>query len=183
LEKTSKIIKSNHLPNTTMPDKPCPEMAHLHVFWTPPGMVTPQLPWAAAGRMGVSWGTALGVTGLHPSRPSYFAVSWALSLTGHIGGDFSLIASNVMCYEGSSLPYSCWQWVTSILSMTWKVSIDTAFGGCPRFFIVRPGASQEMASTEEANLQRRMGTWRTLWHLWGAKAAFLNPVLSKLLFF
>jgi len=32
LEKTSKIIKSNHQPNTTMPAKPCPEVPHLHVF-------------------------------------------------------------------------------------------------------------------------------------------------------
>ena len=47
LEKTSKIIKSNHQPNTTMPAKPCPEVSHPHVFWTPPGMGTPPLPWAA----------------------------------------------------------------------------------------------------------------------------------------
>ena len=47
LEKTSKIIKSNHLPNTTMPAKPCPQVQYLHVFWTPPGTVTPPLPWAA----------------------------------------------------------------------------------------------------------------------------------------
>jgi len=32
LEKTSKIIKSNRQPNTTMPAKPCPEVPHLHVF-------------------------------------------------------------------------------------------------------------------------------------------------------
>jgi len=32
LEKTSKIIKSNCKPNTTMPAKPCPEVPHLHVF-------------------------------------------------------------------------------------------------------------------------------------------------------
>jgi len=32
LEKTSKIIKSNHPPNTTMPTKPYPEVPHLHVF-------------------------------------------------------------------------------------------------------------------------------------------------------
>ena len=31
LEKTSKIIKSNHPPNTLMPAKPCPEVPHLHV--------------------------------------------------------------------------------------------------------------------------------------------------------
>jgi len=47
LEKTSKIVKSNRRPNTTMPAKPCPEVPHLHSFWTPPGMVTPPLPWAA----------------------------------------------------------------------------------------------------------------------------------------
>jgi len=38
LGKTSKIIKSNHPPNTAMPAKPCPEVPHLHIFWTPPGM-------------------------------------------------------------------------------------------------------------------------------------------------
>jgi len=38
LEKTSKIIRSNCQPNTTMPDKPCPEVPHLHVFWTPPDL-------------------------------------------------------------------------------------------------------------------------------------------------
>jgi len=32
LEKTSKITKSNHQPNTTTPAKPCPEVPHLHVF-------------------------------------------------------------------------------------------------------------------------------------------------------
>jgi len=32
LEKTSKIIKSNHQPNTTMPAKPCPEVPYLHIF-------------------------------------------------------------------------------------------------------------------------------------------------------
>ena len=32
LEKTSKIIKSNHPPNTTMPAKPCPKVPHLHVL-------------------------------------------------------------------------------------------------------------------------------------------------------
>jgi len=37
LEKTSKIIKSNHHPNTTMPTKPYPEVPHVYVFWTPPG--------------------------------------------------------------------------------------------------------------------------------------------------
>ena len=31
-----------------MPAKPCPEVPHLHVFWTPPGMVTPLLPWEVA---------------------------------------------------------------------------------------------------------------------------------------
>ena len=44
LQKTSKIIKSNCQPNTTMPDKTCPKVPHLHVFWTPPGMVSPPLP-------------------------------------------------------------------------------------------------------------------------------------------
>ena len=47
LEKISKVINSNHQPNTTMPAKPCPEVPHLNVFWTPPGMVTQPLPWAA----------------------------------------------------------------------------------------------------------------------------------------
>ena len=46
LKKASTIIKSNHQPITTMPAKPCPEVPHLHVFWTPPGMVTPPVPWA-----------------------------------------------------------------------------------------------------------------------------------------
>jgi len=32
LEKTSKIIKSNCQPNTTMTAKPCPEVLHLHFF-------------------------------------------------------------------------------------------------------------------------------------------------------
>jgi len=32
LGKTSKIIKSNFQPNTTMPAKPCPEVPHLPVF-------------------------------------------------------------------------------------------------------------------------------------------------------
>jgi len=32
LEKTSKIIKSNYQPNTTMPAKLCPEVPYLHVF-------------------------------------------------------------------------------------------------------------------------------------------------------
>ena len=32
LEKTSKIMQSNHPPNTTMPTKPYPEVPHLHVF-------------------------------------------------------------------------------------------------------------------------------------------------------
>ena len=47
LEKPFKIIKPNHQPNTTTPAKPCPEVPYLHVFWTPPGMVTPPPPWAA----------------------------------------------------------------------------------------------------------------------------------------
>jgi len=32
LEKTSKIIKSNHQPNTPMPAKPYSEVPHLHSF-------------------------------------------------------------------------------------------------------------------------------------------------------
>ena len=32
VEKTSKIIKSNRLPNTTMPAKPCPQLTYLDVF-------------------------------------------------------------------------------------------------------------------------------------------------------
>ena len=47
LEKTSKIIRSNHQPNTTMPTKPSPEVPHLYLFWTPLGMMTPPRPWAA----------------------------------------------------------------------------------------------------------------------------------------
>jgi len=47
LEETSKIIKSNHQPNTTMPAKPCPQGRHLHIFWASPGMGTPLLPWTA----------------------------------------------------------------------------------------------------------------------------------------
>jgi len=47
LEKTSKIIKSNHQPNPTMPAKPSPQVPHPHGFWTPPGMRTPPLLWAA----------------------------------------------------------------------------------------------------------------------------------------
>jgi len=38
LEKTSKIIKSNRQPNTTMPAKPCPKVQYLHIILTPPGM-------------------------------------------------------------------------------------------------------------------------------------------------
>jgi len=41
LEKTSKIIKSNCQPNTTTSAKPCPEVPHVHIFLTPPGMMTP----------------------------------------------------------------------------------------------------------------------------------------------
>ena len=47
LEETSKIMKSNHQPNTIIPTKPCPEVPFIHVFWTSPGMVTPPLPWTA----------------------------------------------------------------------------------------------------------------------------------------
>jgi len=32
LEKMSKIIKSNHHTNITMPTKPYPEVPHLHIF-------------------------------------------------------------------------------------------------------------------------------------------------------
>jgi len=32
LEKTSKIIKSNCQPNTTMPTKPYPEVPYLYIF-------------------------------------------------------------------------------------------------------------------------------------------------------
>jgi len=32
LEKTSKIMKSNHPSNTTIPTKPYPEVPHLHIF-------------------------------------------------------------------------------------------------------------------------------------------------------
>lgn len=45
LEKTSKIMKSNHQPNTTKPIKICPKVPHLLVFWAPLGMVTPPPPW------------------------------------------------------------------------------------------------------------------------------------------
>jgi len=31
-EKTSKTMKSNRQPITTMPAKPCPEVPHLHIF-------------------------------------------------------------------------------------------------------------------------------------------------------
>jgi len=31
-KRTSKIIKSNHPPNNTMPTKPYPEVPYLHVF-------------------------------------------------------------------------------------------------------------------------------------------------------
>jgi len=34
LKRTSKIIKSNCQPNTTMPTKPYPEVPHLHVLNT-----------------------------------------------------------------------------------------------------------------------------------------------------
>jgi len=32
LEKTSKLIESNHPPNTTIPTKPYPQVLHLHIF-------------------------------------------------------------------------------------------------------------------------------------------------------
>ena len=47
LKKTSKIIKSNCHPTTTRTAEPCPEVPYLHIFWTPPGMVTQSPPWAA----------------------------------------------------------------------------------------------------------------------------------------
>ena len=47
LEKTSKMMKFNHHPSTPISAKPCPQVPHPHVFWTPPGKVTPPLPWAA----------------------------------------------------------------------------------------------------------------------------------------
>jgi len=47
LEKTSKIIESNHPPNTTIPTKPYLGVPHRHVFQTPLGMGTPPPPWAA----------------------------------------------------------------------------------------------------------------------------------------
>ena len=47
LEKTSKIIKSNRQPITTMPTKPCPQ-GHVYMFLKPcAGMVTLPLLWAA----------------------------------------------------------------------------------------------------------------------------------------
>ena len=47
LEKTSKIIKSNHHPITTMPTKPCSQVPLLPGFWRFPGMGTPPMPWEA----------------------------------------------------------------------------------------------------------------------------------------
>ena len=47
LGQTSEITRSSRHPNPTMPGKLCPEVPHLQSFWTPPGMVTPPLPWAA----------------------------------------------------------------------------------------------------------------------------------------
>ena len=44
LEKTSKITESNHQPNTTLTAKPCPEVPHLHSFWTGLRTVTPSQP-------------------------------------------------------------------------------------------------------------------------------------------
>jgi len=32
LEKTSKMTKSKHQPNTSMPAKPCPKVPHRHIF-------------------------------------------------------------------------------------------------------------------------------------------------------
>jgi len=47
LEKASEVIKSNRHPNTPTPAKPCPQGPHPDGVWTPPGMGTPPLPWAA----------------------------------------------------------------------------------------------------------------------------------------
>jgi len=47
VEKTSKIIKSNRQSNTTMPTKPYPEVQHLRLFYTPPGMVIQPPTWEA----------------------------------------------------------------------------------------------------------------------------------------
>jgi len=48
LEKTFKISEFNYKPNTTKATtKPCPEGPRLHVSQTPPGTVTPPLPWVA----------------------------------------------------------------------------------------------------------------------------------------
>ena len=46
LEETSKIIQPNHPPTTNVAYWPYPSVPHLHVSWTPPGMVTPPPPWA-----------------------------------------------------------------------------------------------------------------------------------------
>jgi len=66
LEKTSKITKSNHQPNTTMPAKPCPEVQYLRAFWTSPGTVTPPLPWAAYSNVAAMNGSK----NLRPLSPS-----------------------------------------------------------------------------------------------------------------
>ena len=42
-----RTLRSSSPTVTTMPTKPYPKVPHLHVFWTPPGMVTQPLPWAA----------------------------------------------------------------------------------------------------------------------------------------
>jgi len=51
MAKTSKIIKSNRHPNTTMPAKLSPEVPYLHAFWTPPGTGTLPPPWAACSNV------------------------------------------------------------------------------------------------------------------------------------
>jgi len=47
LAKTSKITMPNRHPNTPVPAKLCPQVPRPRGFWTPPGMGTPPLPWAA----------------------------------------------------------------------------------------------------------------------------------------
>lgn len=47
LEKITKITSSNHQPIPTMFTESCPSVLHLHIYWTPPELVTPPTPWAA----------------------------------------------------------------------------------------------------------------------------------------
>jgi len=69
LEKTFKIIKSDHPPNTTIPTKRYPEVSHLLIFWTRSGMGTPPLPWAAYSN--TSW---------HCSRQSKSELFWKITV-------------------------------------------------------------------------------------------------------